>query len=325
LEIAYGSKASMFHVHLHEHLGTPRFSPTDTRESAKFVPDFFRSLPECARRIVWSRDRAIGRAGCQRAQPVQTSDVVEIGAPVWFRWWKKWRDFSRQSFFPDLTAAIFASVIVGVVGLGGGGLHVVQQLAHLGVRQFVIARSRRRRDHNLTGWSEQRVGCRGAPAKVRIAERIIAGSPYGHRSSQFRTRASRAIESVPAMSYSVVWTPFPSAINSSNFLDASSFRTSMSAWTCTRWATSSSSVARSPSLRRASIVCGAWASDKESIGEEARQYGAAGGRPQVVWPNGRSRFGRSGLFVQLVTPWHGHPISTAYFEYDGNAHTVKVQ
>jgi hypothetical protein len=28
---------------------------------------------------------------------------------------------------------MFGSVIVGVVGLGGGGSHIVQQLAHLGV------------------------------------------------------------------------------------------------------------------------------------------------------------------------------------------------
>ena len=30
-----------------------------------------------------------------------------------------------------------------------------------------------------------------------------------------------------------------------------------------------------------------------------------------------------GLFVQLVAPWHEHPISTAYLEYNGNSHTVK--
>jgi hypothetical protein len=47
LEIAYRTNSSMFHVHLHEHAGTPQFSPTDTSENAKFVPDFSRSHREC--------------------------------------------------------------------------------------------------------------------------------------------------------------------------------------------------------------------------------------------------------------------------------------
>jgi hypothetical protein len=53
LEIAYGAKASMFHVHLHEHTGTPRFSSTDTRESD---PRFFQG-------------RAKDAARCPRLEP----------------------------------------------------------------------------------------------------------------------------------------------------------------------------------------------------------------------------------------------------------------
>jgi molybdopterin-synthase adenylyltransferase len=64
--------------------------------------------------------------------------------------------------------------------------------------------------------------------------------------------------------------------------------------------------------------------DKERIAEEVRRYGAAGVRPQVVWPNGVLASIAVGLFVQLVTPWHHDPISTAYLEYNGNSHTVKV-
>jgi len=63
--------------------------------------------------------------------------------------------------------------------------------------------------------------------------------------------------------------------------------------------------------------------DRQSIADEVRRYGAAGGRPQVVWPNGILASTAVGLFVQLVAAWHEHPISTAYLEYDGNSHTVK--
>jgi molybdopterin-synthase adenylyltransferase len=63
--------------------------------------------------------------------------------------------------------------------------------------------------------------------------------------------------------------------------------------------------------------------DRQSIADEVRRYGAAEGRPQVVWPNGILASTAIGLFVQLVAPWHEHPISTAYLEYDGNSHTLK--
>lgn len=62
LNVALLQSVGMFHVHMHEHGGRPKFSRTDLREQMKFVPDFFkvcRSLPHGA--IVLSHDRAAGR------------------------------------------------------------------------------------------------------------------------------------------------------------------------------------------------------------------------------------------------------------------------
>ena len=61
----------------------------------------------------------------------------------------------------------------------------------------------------------------------------------------------------------------------------------------------------------------------ESLKREAEQYGAAGGKPQVVWPNGILASTAVALFMQLITPWHQASIATAYLEYDGNSHTVR--
>jgi hypothetical protein len=36
---------------------------------------------------------------------------------------------------------------------------------------------------------------------------------------------------------------------------------------------------------------------------ERERYGAAGGRPQVVWPNGMLASAAVGIAVQLLTPW----------------------
>lgn len=72
----------------------------------------------------------------------------------------------------------FADLTVAVVGLGGLGSHVVQQLAYLGVRSFILVDDDSVEDSNLN----RLVGARpddAGEAKVRIARRIvdrIAGS-----------------------------------------------------------------------------------------------------------------------------------------------------
>src|ERR1700686_1216895 len=44
--------------------------------------------------------------------------------------------FSRQSFLGKDSEALFADTRIGIVGLGGGGSHIAQQSAHVGVGRF---------------------------------------------------------------------------------------------------------------------------------------------------------------------------------------------
>src|SRR4051794_10718776 len=44
----------------------------------------------------------------------------------------------RQSFLGATSEQILTHARVGIVGLGGGGSHAVQQLAHLGVGNYVL-------------------------------------------------------------------------------------------------------------------------------------------------------------------------------------------
>jgi len=62
---------------------------------------------------------------------------------------------------------------------------------------------------------------------------------------------------------------------------------------------------------------------EEAISKEAANYGAAGGRPQVVWPNGLLASIAVGLFIQLVTPWKKQSATSAFIEYDGNTHEAR--
>jgi hypothetical protein len=74
----------------------------------------------------------------------------------------------------------------------------------------------------------------------------------------------------------------------------------------------------SPCLRCCGLIT------DERLKEEAEKYGAAGSRPQVVWPNGVLASTAVGLAVQLLTPWHPNPPAFTFLEYDGNRGTVSV-
>jgi hypothetical protein len=60
----------------------------------------------------------------------------------------------------------------------------------------------------------------------------------------------------------------------------------------------------------------------EGDNDEKPAYLDAGGRPQVIWPNGVLASTALGLLMQLLTPWSKQPI-TPYLEYDGNSHQIQ--
>jgi hypothetical protein len=62
---------------------------------------------------------------------------------------------------------------------------------------------------------------------------------------------------------------------------------------------------------------------QQKLEQEAALYGNAGGRPQVVWPNGVLASTAIGLAVDLVTDWTRLRRSHAYLMYDGNQATVR--
>jgi len=84
LQFAFNNKVCMFHVHRHEHNGTPSFSKVDLSESAKFVPDFWKVRPEMPHGvIVLSHNKASGLCwypGSSRVIPIR--EFSSVGIPV---------------------------------------------------------------------------------------------------------------------------------------------------------------------------------------------------------------------------------------------------
>lgn len=90
LQVAYSANMSMFHVHVHEHLGCPRFSRTDIRESEKFIPDFWNVQPELPHgTLLLSHNSAIGLCWIpDKPSIVPITDITVTGSPL-TRFWRK--------------------------------------------------------------------------------------------------------------------------------------------------------------------------------------------------------------------------------------------
>jgi hypothetical protein len=90
LQIAYKENMCMFHVHMHEHRGIPRFSKIDLRESAKFIPDFWNVRPKLPHgTMVFSHNAASGL--CWIPEPkniLPITDITVTGSPLSRIWGK---------------------------------------------------------------------------------------------------------------------------------------------------------------------------------------------------------------------------------------------
>jgi molybdopterin/thiamine biosynthesis adenylyltransferase len=82
--------------------------------------------------------------------------------------------YSRQTFLGDHAQQALEACAIAVVGLGGGGSHVVQQLAHLGVRHMHLFDADKAELSNLNRLvSASLSDVSAATPKVEISRRMI--------------------------------------------------------------------------------------------------------------------------------------------------------
>ena len=233
----------------------------------------------------------------------------------------------RQSFLGTASEAQIACCVVGIVGLGGGGSHVVQQLAHLGFKNYVIY------DHDVVEETNlnrlvgaRRIDVRAQTAKLHLAKMMI----YGLEPDAY------------VEAYACRWQDQPEGLRKCHLIfgcvDTYSGRNELEVC-ARRYLISYIDVGMdvhqegntSPVIGGQIILsipeslcmrCMGFIND-EVLSLEGRRYGAAGGKPQVVWSNGVLASTAVGLGVELVTNWSRSLKSSVYLEYDGNRNTVQ--
>ncbi|WP_082553698.1 HesA/MoeB/ThiF family protein [Altererythrobacter sp. Root672] len=237
----------------------------------------------------------------------------------------KWLD--RQSFLGDDSTERLDAFTVGIVGLGGGGSHVAQQLAHIGIGHFVLVDDDVIDESNLNRLvGGTRADVEQSARKVDIAARVIlAVNPHARvtRIAQRWQLATDPLKLCDAIFGGV------DSVRAKDELEAFCRRLlipyldqGMDVHDLDGQFLIAGQVVLSvpggPCLRCLGVVT------EEALDGEGRNYGAAGGKPQVVWPNGVLASTAVGLFLQMVTPWHRTPEQGACLEYDGNTQTVRA-
>lgn len=236
-----------------------------------------------------------------------------------------WLD--RQSFLGKDSTQILNGLTVGLVGLGGGNSHVVQQLVHLGIGGFVLIDDDVISDTNLNRlvggtWADiaegrakteiskrvimsvnpnARVSCHKAKwqevaDKLRICDIVVGGVDRIIAKSELEAFCRRFLIPYIDMGMDV-----HRLSKGDEFLVAGQVVLSSPG---------------APCLRCLGIVT------DNALADEAGRYGEAGSKPQVVWPNGVLASAAVGLLVQLFMPWHEKPVRSAYFAYDANEGTM---
>jgi len=234
---------------------------------------------------------------------------------------------ARQSFLGAMSEQIIASATVGIVGLGGGGSHIAQQLAHVGFQNYVIFDADVIENSNLNRLIGGTViDVDRKYTKVQIAKRLILGL---QPDAQITTVLSR-------------WQDHPEELRACDIVfgcvDGFSERRELE--TATRRyliplidigmdvqpvvASQPPRVGGQVILTMPGDLCMTCVGflNENALAKEASKYGSAGDHPQVVWSNGVLASTAVGIAVDLFTDFTRKLRSFVYLSYDGNACTL---
>jgi molybdopterin-synthase adenylyltransferase len=233
---------------------------------------------------------------------------------------------SRQSFLGADSDERFARTVVGIVGLGGGGSHIAQQLAHVGFKRYVLFDGDTPEHSNLNRLIGATVAdVEAGTPKLDIARRLILGLQPDAKIEGYPTR----------------WQEHPEALRRCHIIfggvDDLSGRAELEQLSRQYLAAYIDVGMDVFGKKKPPVICGQIILSlpgeicmhcmgfitEEGLNEEGRRYGDAGGHPQVVWPNGVLASTAVGLAVELITNWTGTRRRFAYLRYDGNKMVLK--
>lgn len=235
--------------------------------------------------------------------------------------------FSRQSFLGAASQGSIECARLGICGLGGGGSHLVQQAAHIGFLDYVLFDKDFCDESNLN-------------RTVTFVDADIAAKTLKVEAARRRildTRSTARVEAHPCR-----WQDKPEALRSCDIVlgsvDGFAERRELEAC-CRRFLIPLIDIGmdvhaiegQPPAMTgqvilsmpgHACMFCMNFLND-QTLAREAKRYGTAGPRPQVVWPNGVLASTAIGIAVDLLTDWTQSLRGPVFLSYRGNIGTLQ--
>ena len=232
------------------------------------------------------------------------------------------RDFSRQSFLGANSEQTLADARVAIVGLGGGGSHIAQQLAHLGVGHIRLVDPQEIDASNLNrlvGATEKDVLAK--TPKVKIAKRLIRGI---RPSAQVEMAQAEWQVADDLLKDAHVLFGCVDGYRQRMYLESAARRFQLpyidigmdvTKLTNERYAIAGQMIMTLPG--GPCMRCLGFLTQKR-LDQEENDYGNAGINPQVVWTNGTLASLAVGALVRLLTPWFESDRNFEWLELDGD-------
>lgn len=326
------NEGGCFHVHLHEHNGKPLPSFTDKNSLPKVVESFSNiSSKQANGFLILSNDGFYTEVKLDSQKGIYHANSISVvGYPFLLQYadfkTKKSLVYDRQTFLGNNSEFFFEKIKVGIVGYGGGGSHIGQQLAHIGVKNITIFDDDTVEASNLN----RLVGAvftdvKKAVLKTKVAGRII----------------KKLLPKAKVTEVNKKWQDAPNLLQNCDVVfgcvDSYSERQQLEA-ECRRfliplidigmdvhkcqeqYSMSGQIILSMPG--DCCMSCYGFLTESK-LAKEAEKYGNVGGRPQVVWPNGVLASSALGVFVDLITGWTKKEDKKVYLTYDGNLGIIK--
>jgi ThiF family protein len=338
------SSIGQIHVHYHGGAGLPHPSPTDSTElpalsrslrnaNAKeangwmilgnedawvslLLPNEFGVISECPVTIVGFPTTA------NRRSPKINLKKIAIKFGQFVKRKKLNARYNRQSFLGAKSEAIIGQTSVGVIGLGGGGSHIVQQLAHLGFKNYVLCDHDRISESNLNRLvGGTRSDVQAKRLKTLIAERTIKKLHKDANIFSYACKWEEARESLIGCDLIIGCVDSFCARRDLEafcrrhlipYLDVGMDVHELASGRFEIYGQIILSMPSKPCMHCMGFL------NETVLGQEAQKYGAAGSKPQVVWSNGLLCSAAVGVAVDMLTDWSKTSREAVYLGFKGS-------
>ncbi len=233
--------------------------------------------------------------------------------------------YARQTFLGADATRFLRAAKVAIIGLGGGGSHVAQQLAYVGVERLQLYDSDRVEYSNLN----RLVGAVAEDArlrelKVKVAQRMVLAINPEARTEIFPSQWQLAASAVREADVIVSCVDSYAARQDIEVTARRFLIPLIDIGMDVHVVDNKPYIAGQVILSMPSGPCMKCLGflNEERLRQEADQYGAAGDRPQVVWTNGVLASVAVGILIDLLTGWRGLEHQGEYLHYDGNTHQL---